>query len=302
MNVYILPALIAFSIKLLILIFSQRTFGTSRPLMILVSIFAIHNLCEILVFWEFFDGQRAEYLLRTYYVISLVSLTWISYYIAFISKQEQRFHRLIIYPTILMVSLVILFTDHIVAGSRPLGYVSTAIQGQFYAVFQLISMCFLVYMIRLLVSGYMSAKEHVVQIKCAYAGLALVPHFASMVLVIVLMNMGLPVNGAMIFPLATTLFLIILLVSEKKHGLSDIRRFIPFSDERKTSNEIMDIFSRYAQDEANYRESINDIEKLLVTHKYNKNDKNASTTAEQMGMPRSSLYSLFNRLDINKDS
>ena len=83
--------------------------------------------------------------------------------------------------------------------------------------------------------------------------------------------------------------------------MTDVRRFIPFSDERQTSNHIMDIFSSYAQDKVNYRDAVSSIEKLLVEHKYDKNDRNATYAAEKMGMPRSSLYSLFNRLEIKKD-
>ena len=299
MTVYVLPALIAFLVKVAMLMFSHRTFGTSRPLMIMVLIFAIHNLCEVLVFWEFFSGSRAEYVLRAYYVISIVSLAWIAYYGSIVSKQEHLYYKAIVVPIVVAMCGAILFTDYIMAGSRPLGYIATAIRGEYYGLFQIVSLAFTVYMIMLLVSGYRSSGENSVQIRCAYAGLALVPQFAAQFITITLMNMGLPVNAAMFFPIATTLFLLILVMSERKHGLSDIRRFIPFSDERKTSAEIMEIFSKYAQNEEEYRQAINEIEKLLVTHKYEKNNRNASSTAEQMGMPRSSLYSLFNRLDIS---
>jgi len=63
----------------------------------------------------------------------------------------------------------------------------------------------------------------------------------------------------------------------------------------------MDIFSTYSQDKLSYRDAVSHIEKLMVEHKYEKNNRNATYAAEKMGMPRSSLYSLFNRLQINKD-
>ena len=60
----------------------------------------------------------------------------------------------------------------------------------------------------------------------------------------------------------------------------------------------MDIFSRYAQDEVNYRDGMAEIEKLLVLHKHSKSEGNVSQTAASMDIPRSSLYSIFRRLEI----
>ena len=120
---------------------------------------------------------------------------------------------------------------------------------------------------------------------------------------VVLMGFGIKVSGAAILPVTTTLFLLITLKGEPKHGLTDIRRHIPLSLERRKSGQIMDIFSSYAKDELSYRDSLTEIEKLLVTYKHDKNNGNVSTTASTMNIPRSSLYSIFRRLDIvHKDS
>ena len=112
------------------------------------------------------------------------------------------------------------------------------------------------------------------------------------------MALNLNINATVFVPIMISVFLYITVKSEAQHKLTDLRRFMPFSPERKTSQDIMELFSSYARDETTYRESVNEIEKLLVMHKYNKNEKNASATAETMGMPRSSLYSIFNRLGI----
>jgi beta-lactamase superfamily II metal-dependent hydrolase len=129
--------------------------------------------------------------------------------------------------------------------------------------------------------------------------LAVLPLLVVAISVVVLMSMGIKINAAGIVPVLTTLFLLITIRGEANHKLTDVRRHIPFSLERKTSAQIMDIFSRYAQDEVNYRDGMAEIEKLLVTHKHSKNKGNVSVTAASMDIPRSSLYSIFRRLDIN---
>ncbi len=301
MNILVLPALFALIAKLVVIFVYRDSISSSTYFKLMIMLFASHNLCEVLVFWEYFRGINANYLLRTYYVISLAVLLSIIFAIADISNQKQRVNATPISFIFTIASLAILFSNKIVAGATELGYVLTAVRGAYYWVFQTVALVFLAQMIYLLVSGYRSKQSHESQIRCAYTALALVPQLLAVIAVITLMHFGFKVNGAVIFPVATTLFLFIMFASEDQHKITDIRRFIPFSEERRTSNQIMDIFSKYAQDKSSYRESISEIEKLLVEHKYEKHDRNATYTAESMGMPRSSLYSLFNRLGVKKD-
>jgi hypothetical protein len=233
-----------------------------------------------------------------YYVISIASLLFISWYVASLVSLRDSIHIKVTTPLCLIIVALVLATDLIVSGSTPLSYILTATRGPLYWIFQLLSIVLLTSILAQLFTAYFKADTHIVEIRIAYTAMALVPLFVTMLLVFILMNLGVLINATVLLPFATTLFLIITLASEYQHKLTDVRRFLPFSDERRTSNEIMEIFSSYARDDANYRDSISEIERLLVLHKLNKADGNASLTAEQMGMPRSSLYSIFNRLKI----
>lgn len=301
MSIYVVPAILALMAKLIVVFIYRQNLLANKHFTLMVLIFACHNLCEVLVFWEYFSDIRADYLMRVYYVVTLVSLAAITFYVANISEQRSRLYAPVLLSLLGIVSALLLFSNHIVSGIKSLEYVFTAVRGDQYWLFQAVAITVIMQMAYLLYRGYRKAVDHDVQIRCAYTALALMPQVFAAFLVIALMNMGFNVNGAMILPVATTLFVAIMLISEDQHRITDIRRFIPFSDERRTSNQIMDIFSSYAKDQASYREAINQIEKLMVEHKYEKNNRNATYAAERMGMPRSSLYSLFNRLDINKD-
>ena len=301
MSLFVIPALFALIAKILIIFVYRQNIRSAIYFKALLIIFALHNLCEVLAFWEFFRGMNGEFLLKTYYVISLVSLFTIVLAVLDIHGEDHRTRIALLGCLIMATSGLILFTDLIVAGATNISYVITAERGLFYGVFQIVSLLMISNVVYMIYKGYKQSENHEVQIRSAYMGVALIPHAISVVLVIALMNLGFQINAAVIFPIATTLFVFIILASEKEHQMTDVRRFIPFSDERRTSNQILDIFSEYSQDKASYREAISSIEKLLVEHKYEKNNRNATNAADRMGMPRSSLYSLFNRLNITKD-
>ena len=301
MSLLVLPAVLALIIKLGLIVIYRKSVTASSCFLAMVVIFAIHNLCEVLAFWDFFHGINGEFLLKTYHVVSLVSLLVICWTVNEISQVENRTYLKIFGVLVATSSCAIVFTDLVISGAGSLAYVITAERGPLYSLFQIVALSLIGALLYQIYIGYSRSKTHSAQIKSAYMGIALLPQVAAVVIVILLMNMKFPINGAVIFPLATSLFVFIMLATEHKHRMTDIRRFIPFSDERTTSSQIMDIFSEYAQDKATYREAINDIEKLLVEHKYEKNNRNATYAAEKMGMPRSSLYSLFNRLGIKKE-
>jgi hypothetical protein len=185
-----------------------------------------------------------------------------------------------------------------VSGSQPIGYSVKAIQGDAYWLFRLFSIGSFVVICSYLLVGYRQASSHLTEIRCSYTMLALSPIILTSLSLLIIMSMGYEVNAAAVMPLASAAFLVITLMGENAHGLTDIRRHIPFSLERKTSGEIMTIFSQYSQDELSYRDALNEIETLLVVHKHQKHNRNVSSTAASMELPRSSLYSIFRRLNI----
>jgi len=74
MSMFVFPAVIALTIKLMVIFIYRRNLQGNSYFTMLVLIFACHNFCEVLVFWEYFRGIKAEYLVRSYYVISLFAL------------------------------------------------------------------------------------------------------------------------------------------------------------------------------------------------------------------------------------
>jgi hypothetical protein len=299
-TLFVIPAVVALLIKLVILALSNKSGSTSLVFVTMVLLFACHNIAEILGFIEFSNGEQATMMLRWYYVMSICVFAALLFYARDVSKmfaKNNRFATLLL-PLVAVMCSLFMFTDLLVAGSSSISYVMTAVKGDFYWLYQAFSLGSLVLITWMLLEGYRHSGNHTTEIRCGYTMIALSPMVIGVFLVIALMALGFHINAGGIFPILTTLFLWITLKSESRHGITDIRRHVPFSLERKTSREIMNIFSSYAKDELNYRDSMAELEKLMVIHKHEKHDGNVSSTAVSMDIPRSSLYSIFRRLEI----
>ena len=299
-SIYIIPALIALVVKLFLLFVSRNGSGRSSVFFTVVLLFACHNLAEVLAYLEFFRGNYSDHILRWYYVMTLCGVSAILVYALEISdlKRPIRIVSGAVVVLAISLSLFILLSDSVVSGAISIGYALTADQGPQYWLSQILFVVMYLLISGVLIRGYLTAKDHVTEIQCSYTMFGLLPIVLVALSVVVLMGFGVSINAAAIIPICTTFFLLITIKGELTHKLTDIRRYIPFSLERRTSSQIMDIFSRYAQDDVNYRDSMAEIEKLLVVHKHNKNEGNVSRTAASMDIPRSSLYSIFRRLEI----
>jgi len=297
MSIYVIPALVALIAKVVILVVAYRSIQKSRAFFNMVVVFAIHNLCEVLIFFKF-GGGNIGYVLIAYYIASVWGLALMLFYALKASRYDNRYLTLGVIAVAAVISVFMGSTSLLIGGERAIGYALTAVRGPFYWTFQLYSLVMYAVVVSVLIHGYRRAQAHTTEIQCLSILCALAPLMLFGCIIMILMNLGYAVNATGVLPIATSAFLAIILLGESKHNLTDVRRFLPWSPEKRTSNEIMDIFSNYARDEVDYRQAVSDIEKLLVVHKYQKNGENASVTAELMGMPRSSLYSIFNRLKI----
>lgn len=302
MNFIVIPAVLALIVNFAVIWAANRASKKTIGFIPLVLSFSLLNTCEILASFSGWNPAALEFIVRCYYCCAVVSLSLVTLYAAEISKYQSPKLNWFIGVTSVTISIAIMFSDLILSGIHSIGYSVSADKGQAYIVFQLFSLSLLISVGVMLTLGYKNALTHEQQIKCSSTALAITPNIIASLGLLVLMWFGIKINAIIVLPLTMMAFILITLASEERHKLTDIRRFIPGSAERRTSREVMEVFSNYARDEVSYRDAISEIERVLVVHKYQKNHKNASATAELMGMPRSSLYSIFNRLKIESKS
>ncbi len=299
MSVIVLPAIIALMIKVGVLTITMREHKKDLMFNLVIVAFAALNLAEITLLVRHIATSFASlYLIKSYYLLATVCLALVILYVVRATEQNYKWLVPMLATIVIGMSALIMFSSLVIADVKLYSYASTAVPGVMYWLWQLVALVLLIGVCLLSVLGYCKAKNHQVEIRSVYVGCALAPLILFSVIILGLMFMGFQVTAVVSTSIGSSLFVVIMLASEYQHKLTDVRRFIPWSNERRSSRKIMEIFSGYSRDELDYRDAVSEIERLLVLHKYDKNQGNASETAGKMGIPRSSLYSAFNRLNI----
>jgi len=305
MSVYVLPSLIGLMFKLFILAYAAKDKKFSASLLFLIMVFACHNLIEFVGYIQFLDEQTVSVLFRTYYVATVIMLASLPIHAIFIT-QSMNHHRgmaLVVGSVAAALVTAILFTDLIIAGNFSIGYSLTAVEGPHFLLFALFLAATLISSVAILTRGYLKAQEQLDSTRSVYSLAAIMPVVLVLGIGIVFKIVGVNVNFAGALPIATTFFVFLILKTESKHQLMDVRRFIPFSRERQASLEILRLMDKYSQSSSeidSYQELRNGIEREAIRYTLEKCDHNITRAAKMMGLQnRSTLYSMLKRLEIN---
>lgn len=301
---YILPCLLGLVIKGQLLYISRTHRSRDGVFFGLIAVLVVHNFCEFVGYLQFFQGTVPEITLRIYYALSVLALMYLTLYSIEISRLASA-KRLIkpLYGYAFLLCIALLFSDLLITGSKPIHYTVTAIKGQYYWVFTATSLVVFSMVVGLLVVGYRRAKDAVNANQCLYSLLALSPIIIVSVTLLVLMSFNVYVSIAVIMPLCTAIFVVLIVRTESRHNITDIRRFLPFSPERKTAVQSAAIINRYLMGNVSFNDARALTEMVLVKHAMQKSDNNVSHAADKMGMKRTTLYGQLKRIsDIDNQS
>lgn len=303
MSIYFVPALISLVFKLVVLVYALKGKRVSVVFLSLITIFAIHNSIELLGYVQFMNGDAVSIFFRLYYVATVYVMLYILLYGLSVSKIESSLTTTILTIISTAIASLILFTDLVIAGQYSIGYSMTAIKGPIYWLFASYLLIVLSSNLVLLIYGYRKAKSQIDSVRCMHSLFALTPIMLVFLLAIALKLANISVNATGLVPIATAIFLAVILRTESKHKLSDIRRFMPLSAEREITNNIMDLVDVYINDNEqgiSYKDLQEGLEKEIIFYSLKKCGNNVSHTTEMMGLKnRSTLYSMMNRLGID---
>lgn len=300
-TLYAFPVMLALIVKISLLIFAKRTGTKSEFLFGLIAAFIVLNIAELTLFIELGLEVSGDSIVRSYYAVATVASVYACYYVYEIGRPNESnvLLNVIALPLAVMLVMLSLLSDVVVSGSESIGYGITAVKGSGYWLFSSLMLAVYVFLSYILISAYRNSKYHAVQIKITYLLLAFFPVIFAGIGIIISMALGYKINAMAILPLATTAFIFIIVLSEKKHGLTDIRRFIPLSLESKLTTNIQNITGAYAQEAITHKEMLAEVEKLAVLYKLKKQGGNVSHISNSMGEPRSTVYWLCKRYNIN---
>jgi len=302
MSLFALPALVALILKIWVYALAKKSDQSSQTFLWLLVFFAMHNLSEFLVIAQFFENQGTiNYLLRFYYVGLIFSLAYMCIFATTTAHQNNHNrHDLIILSVAVLFSLVMIQTDLVIAGSSAIGYTVTAIKGHYYFLFQFIVLLGFVRIFYVLIHQYLTTLNIQVQLKCFYAMFALSPIIVISTLVMLMMHLGYPYTAALILPFASTLVLLIVVLSHKHNDLINIRGRLPFSAHRAAERQLVNIYRSFANEDLGLNQAKRDIERIFIQSALDRSGNNVSQAAARLKIKRSSLYSIFNRLEIER--
>ncbi len=298
--IYAIPAAIGLLIKLAILYFAKSS-KKSRTFILFISLISIHNMSELFLFYQIFNEADPTLALRLYYACILGALAGMCVYATHIGKPTWLNNIVKSISVIFTIACaMIMLSPLIIKGYEPLGSVITATKGNYYVIFQILSVLAVFFTLSLLIKSCVSAKNTKQKVRSAYVIASLIPSMLIGVSILTLMNLGVEINAMAIFPIGTTLLVLITLKAESKHSLTDIRMYLPFSKERQISQELIKIMSDYSVSDKDYKETVRDIERVLFSYSYEKANYCKSATARKLNVSRSTLYGMLHRLDLKK--
>ena len=308
MNLLLLPALISLLLKLFILWTATKGGRVSIIFLSLIAIFALHNAVELfaLSYMLFYQSSHIEQILRPFYIITVFAIMYITLHALTVSEIINKTMTVCLITIATITSSLILLSDLVIAGHYSIGYSISAVKGDYYWLFAATAILGISTSVSVLAYGYRNAATQIKSTRCLYSIYALIPIFLVGLTTVMCKLLNIPFNATAIMPIASTLFLFIVIKTESKHKLSEIKRLLPMSLERKTADNFLNMLDEYVQNsnkEDVYKNLQSSIEREIICYSLEKSNNNITHTANMMGLKnRSTLYSMLNRhgIDLQK--
>lgn len=299
MNILMLPAVLGLILKLYILATARNFAGPTTVFQTLLFLLAAHNAIEILVFITSFSSNISTLVVKGYYAINTLLCGYFLLYVMEITnKATFSKSKIWVYIAGFAILFTVVASERIIVGATLSSHVSTAIRGDLYWMFQTWTLLISCSVVSLLIYRYRHTSDQRLKNRCLYTLIAVLPVVVTGVSIICLMAIGINISASTIVPISTTLFLIIVIASEKQHKITDIRQHIPFTQERKTSQQVQQVMSNYFLHKTDIFTARDKLEKLLLEHRLTKTECNISKTAETIGADRGTVYKWLKKHDI----
>jgi len=292
--VYYLPALAALLVKLTVVVLAKRTTQKSKVFISLLIILCAHNTAEVISIISLNYPALWDIALNYYYITNIAAQAYILFF-----SYEVAFGKL---SKLVVLSVAACFTfsltEAMVSGVISLGYTITAVRGEYYFIFQFGSILTLLFSISFLVTGIFCSTSKDSIVKCLCVALSILPILVTGFAVIIFMQLGWKVSGAVLLPLSTSLFLAICLMTENKHGFTDIKKWLPMPENLLRKNKAKQTFQHFIDGKISYTDAKDQLNIEMLSHSIKSHNGNISATGRKIDIDRGTLYSMMRRLKI----
>ncbi len=242
MNPYLLslPAAIAFGIKLVLVLYAQRSpLRTKQTRLFLYFIFvlALQNIIEVSGFFTTHRGVAPIFEGFAYFAVSIVAIALLIHLalsLAFPEDRPQLPLTIGVYTCMTLLLALLLFTPYLVTGFAPFNYGFSRVPGPLYVLFEGYAILAFVVVIGLLLYGSLQQTARQDRIRCQFMLLGMLPMAVLVILTVVLLHLDIRwFNSTVTLPIAITFFLIVTAYATHQYRLFDIQFYIPWSRVRK---------------------------------------------------------------------
>lgn len=237
-----LPAIIALGAKVAIFAYARhsRTHNLQTRLFLwALFALAIQNLAEIDMVYSLADGDLPATSFTLFYATSIVALALflhlaVSFSIESAWPMIGRIAACVEYALAFVLLGLLLFTDTILQGVRPVDYTLTRIPGALYPLFEIYIVGTAISLLVLFSYGALRLPTAAGRAKNALVLAGMFPALAIIISVLTLLHFEVKwVNATAILPLAVTLFVAVSAYAIYQHRIFDIQIFIPWSKSRR---------------------------------------------------------------------
>ena len=302
MELLVIPSLLAICLKIAIFLRyheSLRTDNLNLGILFLAIFFL--NLAELFAIKSEFS-QQTEMIILLAYNCSLYFVIHAYINLCFeYTEFKWNVSRVKTALNIVLAGLVLgtILTRSIIADVTPTsGEISpTRVPGDLYWIWQLYIIGGLLFAVSLLIRGLKRTASSINRQKCLVVLISTATPVAMTISTIVLMAMGVNINGAIFISFSLTLMLALMVYAEEKTRLFHLLTFVPFSKERKLHTQLLQQVTDCiainddpaAQQSIQLKQMMRDFEGVVVEHVLDYYGGNQKKTASALGVSEATL-------------
>lgn len=212
-----------------------------------------------------YPGQNTVLLLKLYYVSVATILILLPLLLNVLIHQYFELQLGVISVIVwAVIALLILNTDTIIAGARPLAFAITRIEGEYYWIFRVFSLTLLTMTLLSLLRAYRVADNEISRAKSANFLIGFIPLICTLFLIVVLMKLGVPITAAGSLPLLLSIIILVMAENIRSDCIFDLRVFIPWSKKAQRIRQITRPLSIVSMQAETAKHSVNEYDKALI--------------------------------------
>ena len=297
---YVWLALIALLLKGYWWIASRKYAWADNKWYLLIGAFTVQNASEFFAYDLLGGSFSPEHFIYPYYASILFVPVAMFGFIRNDEVVQRYIYRIMVFSFLVMSGLVI-FTSLIISGYEANTYPIKSIKGDWFSVYLAFALSYLLILIATVAFNFKETVDPIGRLNQVYAMRAFLPFVLVALCIVGGMLLGYNVNGSGLFPIASTLFMLITIQQRCKSTYlieSDPRASIPFSSEWTLTRAIAAEIFQCIVGNRSLAMTMDSVEGKLLNHHCRQHLGSKSSLAKKLGVSRPTLDRKMERHNI----